>query len=179
MRTQLCFVLPGVEAAQKVEKELLLARIQDRCMHLMAKRGTDLGELPEASVAQTTDSGHGIWTGLVLGGALGALFGFMISRFPQIESTLGLGAVLLFAWLGSSFGVWIASMLASSVPNSELKGHDETLDADKVVPMRASRNWVVWGLAVLGLWAIAGRAVGQTTVGVWAEANGGSVMGQL
>ncbi len=136
MRTRLCFVLPGVQAAQEMEKELLLARIEDRHMHFMAKRGTDLGDLPKASVAQKTDFRHGIWTGLVFGGTLGAFFGFVISGFPQIEAALGLGAVLLFALLGASFGVWVATMIASSVPNSELKGYyEEALEAGKVLLM--------------------------------------------
>lgn len=135
MRTRLCFLLPGVEAAREVERELLLARIEDRHMHFMAKHGTDLEDLPEASVAQTTDFRHGIWTGLVFGGALGAIFGLWVSRFPVIESALGLGAVLLFALLGASFGVFVASMIGSSVPNTELKGYDGALEAGKVLLM--------------------------------------------
>ncbi len=135
MRTRMCFVLPDVEAAQDMEKELLLARVEDRHMHFMAKRGTDLRDLPEASVAQKTDFRHGIWTGLVFGGALGAVFGFVLSRYPAIEQLLGLGAVLLFALLGASFGVWVATMIASSVPNSELKGYEEALETGKVLLM--------------------------------------------
>jgi len=135
MRTRLIFVLPGVEAAQEIERELLLARIEDRHMHFMAKRGTDLGDLPEASVAQKSDFKHGIWTGLVFGGGLGAVFGFVISLVPPMDSALGLGAVLLFALLGASFGIWASSMIASSIPNSELTGYDEALDAGKVLLM--------------------------------------------
>ena len=39
--------------------ELLLARIEAGHMHFLAKRGTPLGDLPEASVLQKTDAGTG------------------------------------------------------------------------------------------------------------------------
>ena len=52
-----------------------------------------------------------------------------------MDSALGLGAVLLFALLGASFGIWVSSMIASSVPNTELRGYDEALDAGKVLLM--------------------------------------------
>jgi hypothetical protein len=49
MRRRLYFLVPNIDIATKVVDELLLARIEDRHIHVIAKRGTPLGELPEAS----------------------------------------------------------------------------------------------------------------------------------
>ena len=64
MRNRLYFVLPDVASASEIEKELLLAHVEDRHMHFLAKRGTDLKGLPEASVTQKTDLMHGMGIGL-------------------------------------------------------------------------------------------------------------------
>lgn len=45
MNRRLYFVLPDVEIAQAVEKDMLLARIEDGRMHFLGKRGTDLKDL--------------------------------------------------------------------------------------------------------------------------------------
>jgi hypothetical protein len=49
MRRRLYFLLPDVVSARQTVADLLLARIEDRHMRVLAKRGTDLGELHEAS----------------------------------------------------------------------------------------------------------------------------------
>jgi hypothetical protein len=47
--------LPDVGSARKLANDLLLARVEDKHMHFLARRGTDLGELHEASYLQKTD----------------------------------------------------------------------------------------------------------------------------
>jgi hypothetical protein len=37
--------LPDVASARALANDLLLARVEDRHMHFLARRGTDLGEL--------------------------------------------------------------------------------------------------------------------------------------
>lgn len=135
MLTRLYFVLPNVETAQQVERELLLARIEDRRIHFLAKRGTDLGDLPEAAVTQRTDFVHGVWIGLIAGGITGAIVGGIAFSFPEIESTLGLGSILIFGLLGASFGVWVSSMIGASIPNSQLKDYQKTIEAGSVLLM--------------------------------------------
>jgi hypothetical protein len=55
---------------------------KDRHMHFLARRGTDLGELHEASYLQKTDAMHGAFTGLVIGGIVGVLVGLLLVYFP-------------------------------------------------------------------------------------------------
>jgi hypothetical protein len=104
-------------------------------MHFLAKRDTDLGELPVASVAEKTDIVHGMWNGLVAGGATGAALGSIALFFPVIESTLGVGSILIFALLGASFGVWVSAMIGASVPNSHLKEFDQIIESGNILLM--------------------------------------------
>jgi hypothetical protein len=52
MNRRLYFVLPDVDIALEVERDLLLARVNDSLMHFMGKRGTDMKDLPEATALQ-------------------------------------------------------------------------------------------------------------------------------
>jgi hypothetical protein len=58
MRRRLYWVLPDVESAKRAADDLLLARVEDRHMHFLARPGMDLGRLHEASVLQKTDVRH-------------------------------------------------------------------------------------------------------------------------
>jgi len=75
MRRRLYFLLPDLKSARQVVNELLLARIEARRIHVLAQRGMDLEDLPEASVFQKTDVVHGAQVGVVLGAVGGALTG--------------------------------------------------------------------------------------------------------
>jgi hypothetical protein len=59
MRRRLYFLLPDVESARRIADDLLLARVDDRHMHFLARRGTDLGELHEAGYLMKSDLLHG------------------------------------------------------------------------------------------------------------------------
>jgi hypothetical protein len=59
MRRRLYFLLPDVVSARRTAADLLLARVEHRHMHVLAKRGTDLTELHEANPLQKTDLVHG------------------------------------------------------------------------------------------------------------------------
>ena len=49
MTHRLYFALPDVASARQLADDLLPARVEDRRMHFLAKRGTDLGALHDAS----------------------------------------------------------------------------------------------------------------------------------
>jgi len=68
MRRRLYFVLPDLGSAIRTSNDLLLARIEDRYMHFLAKRGTSLGELNEANVFQKSDLRHSMQLGFMFGG---------------------------------------------------------------------------------------------------------------
>ena len=78
MNRRLYFVLPDVETSLLVERDLLLAKVNDNLMHFMGKRGTDLKGLPEATTLQKTDLMHGIKVGMFSGALGGAALGAII-----------------------------------------------------------------------------------------------------
>ena len=77
MRRRLYFLLPNVARARQVVDELLLARVDDHHIHVMARDGVDLGDLPRANLLQRSDFVHGIEIGLSVGGVTGILAGLV------------------------------------------------------------------------------------------------------
>jgi hypothetical protein len=135
MRKRLYFVLPDVETAVQIEKQLLLAKIEDRHIRLLAPRGMDLRDIPRATFLQRTDIVHGAWIGMVAGGFTGLAVGIFVRIFPDISSLLGLGSLLFFAIAGAAFGIWVSGMISASIPNSQLKPFEKQLEAGKLLMM--------------------------------------------
>ncbi len=136
MRRRLYFVLPEVETARQVEKELLLARVETGCIRFLGKWGTDLGDLPQATLAQKTDLVHGIQVGLFTGAATGALIGFIIHYFPEVHDLpIGqeLGIIFICALVGGLFGAWAAGMIGSSTPSNRLKAFEKTMEEGHIL----------------------------------------------
>ena len=135
MRLRMYVTLPDVSSARALANELLLARIEDKHMHFLARRGTDLGELHEASYLQKTDTVHGAFVGFVIGGLMGVLVGLLIVNYPPQGVSLQLVAVLIAAIVGAGLGTWVASMVGMQVPNSRLKGFEGELQDGKILLM--------------------------------------------
>jgi uncharacterized membrane protein YeaQ/YmgE (transglycosylase-associated protein family) len=133
MRQRIYVMLPDLPSAKRLADDLLLARVEDRHMHFLARRGTPLGELREASYLQKSDTLHGAMVGLVIGGAIGALVGFALVQFPPGGVSVELVAVLVSTIVGSALGMWVASMVGLQVPNSRLKGFQEEIEAGRIL----------------------------------------------
>ena len=88
------FLLPDLKTAGTVTDELLLARIEERHIHVIAREGTELGDLPKASLLQTSDVIPTVERGLAVGGATGILAGVAADTFPPAGVVLGGGAIL-------------------------------------------------------------------------------------
>jgi hypothetical protein len=117
MRRRLYFLLPDLSSARKTMDDLLLARIEERHIHFLARPGMPMDGLHEANVLQSTDLVHGAQMGLVTGALLGCAAGgaaayFLLSE-SQMQITIVIGAALL--------GAWFSSMVGSALPNSRLK----------------------------------------------------------
>lgn len=135
MRRRMYFLLPDVRRARGVFKELLLARVEERHIKVMAKEGTLLGELPEAAILEKSDALHGAGLGLLVGGATGALVGLAIMLYPSERYTLNLAIVLAMALVGAVMGVWVSGMIGSSTPNTHLEKFQDEIEHGKVLMM--------------------------------------------
>jgi len=134
MSRRLYFVVPTVDIAQQIEKELLLARVDSRRMHFMAKEGADLGDLPEATLAQKSDVVHGLEVGVVAGGGAGFVAGLGAMLFMGISAG-GAAIMGMLAMFGAVFGAWMSAMIGTSVPNTRLKGFQKDLSEGHVLMM--------------------------------------------
>ncbi|HVJ23344.1 MAG TPA: DUF1269 domain-containing protein, partial [Burkholderiales bacterium] len=101
MRRRLYFVLPDLESAKRAADDLLLARVEDRRMRFLARRGTALDPLHEAGYLDKTDIVHGAAVGLALGGVIGALTGALVVAYPPEGTNPQLVAVLIGMLIGA------------------------------------------------------------------------------
>jgi hypothetical protein len=132
---RLYFLLPSIDNARGIIDELLLHHVEEKHIHLLAKRGTPLEDLPEASVAQRTDLIPAIERGVAAGGATGALAGLVAVALPPAGLVLGGGAVLGMALAGAGFGAWAASLMGVSTPNSQIKRFEKAIERGEILMM--------------------------------------------
>ncbi len=133
MRRRLYFLLPDRECAQRISEDLLLARIEDRHLHFMARRGMPLPGLHEASFLQKSDAVHGAELGFTLGAVGGLLLGIYMYLTPPEGRQLQLVMILASTIIGALFGLWASSLVALSIPNSRLKPFQAAIDAGRVL----------------------------------------------
>lgn len=134
-RMRLYFMLPDVASATATANELLLARIEDRRMHFLARRGTRLGDLHEASILQKSDVRHGAAIGLMGGAILGIVAGVLVLLFPPTAEPMRLVVILATTLIGAFLGMWMSTLVASAVPNSHLKRFEEAIERGSVLMM--------------------------------------------
>lgn len=127
------FLLPDVDVARKVVDELLLARIADDNIHVIAKEGTAMADLPEASLAQKSDVIPAMERGIAVGGATGLLAGVVAVTFPPAGLVLGGGALLAIALAGTGFGAIMSTMIGVSVPNTRHKQFEDAVNEGEIL----------------------------------------------
>jgi len=135
MNRRMYFILPDTECARNIHNEFLLAKIPENHMHVIAKEGTNLSELPEASLLQKSDVVHGTQNGFVIGGITGLRLGAIAVLIPMTGVELGGLTVLVTAVAGSFIGAWSSSMIALDVPNSKLKPFEKDISEGHVLFM--------------------------------------------
>lgn len=135
MRRRLYFTVPDTTSAQLMVNDLLLARIDEGHMRVLARDGIPLDGLHEASILQKSDLIHGMESGLVIGGIAGILAGVVALLFPLAGGDLRLVTILVTALIGAAFGAWVSSMIASSVPNSKLKTYEQAIADGRILMM--------------------------------------------
>jgi hypothetical protein len=127
------FLLPDVDVARKIVDELLLSRIAEKDIHVIAKEGTEMADLPEASLAQKSDVIPAFERGIAVGGATGLLAGVAAVTFPPAGLVLGGGALLGIALAGTGFGALMSTMIGVSAPNSRHAQFEEAIKNGEIL----------------------------------------------
>jgi hypothetical protein len=139
MRRRLYFILPDTTVSEKVEDELLLARIDEGHMHFHSASDSTLGRLPKASVLQKTDFYHAMSVGLVAGGLTGGVIGLLLLLNPAWGAGLGnastLGMILGLSVGGAVFGCWVSGMIGISCPSTRLRAFQKAIDQGNILLM--------------------------------------------
>ncbi|NNJ97651.1 MAG: DUF1269 domain-containing protein [Gammaproteobacteria bacterium] len=132
---RLYFLLPDLDTTKIVVDELLLKRIDDHHIHIVAKEGTPMGDLPEANLLQKSDFIPAMERGLAVGGITGILAGIAAVTFPPAGLILGGGAILGTSLAGAGIGAWISGMIGMDVPNSQIEKFEGAIEKGEVLMM--------------------------------------------
>ncbi|CAL1241082.1 DUF1269 domain-containing protein [Candidatus Methylocalor cossyra] len=128
------FLVPDIETTRRIVDDLLLARVEERHIHVLAKRNRPLEHLPEATFMQKTDFVPALEQGLALGGATGMLAGLVAVALPT-GLVLGGGAVLALTLAGAGLGAWFSSMIGASVGNRRVKAFEDAIERGELLVM--------------------------------------------
>ena len=132
---RLYFMVPDIDTANTVVDELLLKRVDDHHIHVVAKEGTPMGDLPEANLLQKSDFIPAMERGLAVGGITGVLAGIAAVTFPPAGLVLGGGAILGTSLAGAGFGAWISGMIGMDVPNTQIEKFEGAIENGEVLMM--------------------------------------------
>jgi hypothetical protein len=133
---RLYFLVPEASTARKMRDDLLLARIQERHIHVLAKRGRLIEDLPEASVLQKTNFVAAAQRGLAMGGMIGTLAGLVPLALLPAGGTVMAGGILLGSALaGAGVGAWTGGMVGMNVGNTRLKQFEDAIERGQLLIM--------------------------------------------
>ena len=132
---RLYFLLPGVDSAKTIVDELLLARIEERHIHIAAKDHHALTDanLPEANLLQESDFVPAVERGLAVGGATGVVAG--IAAVTTGGLALAGGAILGIGLAGAGVGAWISGMIGISAPSTRLTEFEDAIEKGSLLMM--------------------------------------------
>lgn len=128
------FLAPNIDITKKIVDVLLLERIEERRIHVLAKRNTPLENLPEASFLQKSDFIPALEQGMAIGGLAGiVLGGFALAYLGDLKQ-VGM-IILVCALAGVGFGAWVSSMVGSSIGSRRLKQFAEAIESGEFLMM--------------------------------------------
>ena len=122
------FLVPDISITKRIVDDLLMAKIEERHIHVIAKRGTPLEELPEANLLQKRDFIPAVQQGLALGGTTGMLAGLVAVILPPASTVIAGGILLATTLVGASVGAWLSGMVGMSVGNRRIKEFEDAIE---------------------------------------------------
>jgi len=123
------FLVPDIATTNRIVDDLLMAKIEERHLHVLAKRGTPLEDLPEANLLQKSDFIPAVQKGLALGGTTGLLAGLVAVVLPPASTVIAGGILLATTLAGAGVGAWLSGMVGMSIGNRRTKEFEEAIEA--------------------------------------------------
>jgi hypothetical protein len=128
------FLAPTIGSTQQIVNDLLLARVDERHIHVLGKRGTFLEDLPEASFLQKSDFLPALEQGIALGATTGLVCGLVALILPT-GLVLGGGAVIAISFAGAGVGGLMSSMVGSSIGSRRIEQFQEAMERGEFLVM--------------------------------------------
>ena len=132
---RLYFLVPDVDVAGATVDELLHAHVPESRIHIVAREGTPLGDLPEAGLAQRSDLIPALQVGAGLGGVTGTLAGLVAIAVPGAAVVSAGAVVVATALAGSAVGAWLSSMIGVDVDSRRLKPFEQAIESGQLLMM--------------------------------------------
>lgn len=129
------FLVPDITTTKKIVDDLLLAHIEEKHIHVLAKRGTPLENLPEANLLQKSDFVPAVEQGLALGGTTGILAGLVAVALPPASTVIAGGVILATTLASAGVGAWLGGMVGMNVGNRQTKEFEDAIEAGKLLVM--------------------------------------------
>jgi len=136
MSRRIYWLLPDRESAWATMDDLLLAGVEVRHIHFVAREGTDMTGLNEANAWQTSDVVRAGEMGLIIGAGVGGLLGALVAvHYPIVgdEPQWGIAGGLSIA--GGLFGAWASTMIGVSIPSKRLERFTPQIEAGQILMM--------------------------------------------
>lgn len=132
---RLFFLISDSNSAKQIVDELRLAHVDARHIHALAKEGTPMEGLPEASFVQASDLIPALERGVAAGGAAGLVAGLIAVGFRAAGLALGGGAVLLITLVGVGFGALMSTMVGIGIPSRRLEQFQKAIEKGDLLMM--------------------------------------------
>jgi hypothetical protein len=120
------FLVPDIATTHKIVDELRSEGIEDRHIHILAKRDTPLEDLPEAGVTIKTDFIPAVERGAALDGITGLLAGLVGLRFAGFA--IAGGTVLGILIASATISSLAAGLIGMSLGNTRLKRYEQAIE---------------------------------------------------
>lgn len=131
MSVKLVFTIPDVNTAHSVVSALKGAGVSEEGISVVGNEATALDELPDSG-EYANDVVPGAIRGAGFGGATGLLAG-LAAGIVAPGLVAGGAALAVLAAGGASFGVLASTLVGSSVPNSEIREYEESLERGELL----------------------------------------------
>ncbi len=125
------FLAPNIAITHKIVDELQSEGIEDRHIHILAKRDTPLEGLPEAGVSIKTDFLPAVERGVALGGTTGLLAGLIGLRLAGFA--IAGGALLGVIMAGATIGSMMGGLAGMNSGNSRLKDFEKAIEQGELL----------------------------------------------
>lgn len=125
------FLVPNIAVTHKIVDELRSEGIEDRHIHILAKRDTPLEDIPEAGVSIKTDFVPALERGAALGGMTGLLGGLVGLRFAGF--VIAGGPILGLIMAGATIGSLMGGLAGMNSGNSRLKKFEEDIEQGQLL----------------------------------------------